>query len=164
MAGPRRADILRHSVLDRLVGTEEGPPRGGDLRIGIDDLRRVIRRDLEWLLNSRLVVPEDWFSEHEEASKSILAFGLSDLSPFSLASARDSQSICELITKAVRAFEPRLARRSIKTEFLPASDVTDFQMHFRISAMIHVDPISEPVSFDTALDRSSGCVTVREGE
>src|SRR5262245_41137665 len=145
MPGPRRADILRHSVLDRLIGDEEGPPRGGDLRIGVDDLRRVIRRDLEWLLNSRLLVGED-LQPHEEASKSILAFGLSDLSPFSLASLRDSQTICELITKAVRTFEPRLAKRSIKTEFLPSTEVTDFQMHFRISALIHVDPISEPVS------------------
>lgn len=163
MAGPRRTDILRHSVLDRLVGDDEGPPTGGELRIGVDDLRRVIRRDLEWLLNSRLVVADD-LATYEEASKSILAFGLSDLSPFTLASARDSQSICDLITKAVRAFEPRLAKRSVKTEFLPKDDATDQQMHFRISAMIHVDPISEPVSFDTALDRSSGSVVVREGE
>ncbi len=163
MAALRRTDILRHSVLDRLLGDDEGPPTGGDLRIGVDDLRRVIRRDLEWLLNSRLVVADD-LSAYEETSKSILAFGLSDLSPFTLASARDSETICDLITKAVRAFEPRLAKRSIKTEFLPKDDATDQQMHFRISAMIHVDPISEPVSFDTALDRSSGSVVVREGE
>lgn len=163
MAGRRRGDILRHSVLDRLVGDDEGPPRGGELRIGVDDLRRVIRRDLEWLLNSRLLPGEDLL-EHEEASKSILAFGLSDLSLFTLASTRDSQTICELITKAVRAFEPRLAKRSIKVEFIPSREVTDFQMHFRISAMIQVDPISEPVLFDTSLDRGSGTVVVREGE
>ena len=163
MARARRGDILRHSVLDRLVGDDDGPPRGGDLRIGVEDLRRVIRRDLEWLLNSRLLVADD-LATYEEASKSMLAFGLSDLSPFSLASAKDSQTICELITKAIRTFEPRLAKRSIKTEFLPSDDPTNLQMHFRISGTIHMDPISEPVSFDTSLDRDSGCVVVREGD
>lgn len=163
MARRRRTDILRHSILDRLIGDEDGPPRGGDLRIGVDDLRRSIRRDLEWLLNSRLVLPDD-MSAYEEASKSILAFGLTDLSPLTLASAADSQQICEMITRAVRAFEPRLAKRSVKTEFLPSSEITDTQMHFRISAMIQVDPITEPVLFDTALDRHSGCVVVKEGE
>ena len=71
MAGPRRLEVLRHSVVDRLIGDDEGPPRGGDLRIGVEDVRRVIRRDLEWLLNSRLVADET-LASYEEASRSIL--------------------------------------------------------------------------------------------
>lgn len=163
MVARRRGDILRHSVIDRLVGDESGPTHGGDLRIGIEDLRRVIRRDLEWLLNTRLV-GGDAYEGYEEIGKSILGFGLSDLSNYSTKSAQDSGAICEMITKAVRAFEPRLAKRSVKVEFLASTDVTDLRMHFRISAMIHVDPISEPVTFDTAFDRDSGTVTVRESD
>jgi type VI secretion system protein ImpF len=161
MSRRSRGEILRHSVLDRLVGDESGPPRGGDLRIGLEDLRRMIRRDLEWLLNTRLVAG-DLLEGYEEAGKSILAFGLSDLSTYSTKSAVDSAAICDMITKAVRAFEPRLAKRSVKVEFLPSNDITDLRMHFRIAAMIHVDPISEPVTFDTAFDRESGAVTVQE--
>lgn len=163
MAGPRRLEVLRHSVVDRLVGDDDGPPRGGDLRIGIGDVRRVIRRDLEWLLNSRLVVDET-LSTFDESSRSILGYGLLDLSGYSTASGRDNQAICDMITKAVRAFEPRLAKRSVKVEFVPSSDVADSQMHFRISATIQLDPIVERVTFDTALDRASGSVVVRETE
>jgi type VI secretion system protein ImpF len=163
MSRARRGEILRHSVIDRLVGDESGPPRGGDLRIGVEDLRRVIRRDLEWLLNTRLV-GEDALEGYEEIGKSILAYGLIDLSVYSTANATDSAAICDMITKAVRAFEPRFAKRSVKVEFLPSDDVTDLRMHFRISAVIQVDPITEPVMFDTALDRDSGMVTVRETE
>lgn len=163
MVARRRGDILRHSILDRLVGDDNGPTHGGDLRIGVEDLRRVIRRDLEWLLNTRLVGGEV-FEGYEEIGKSILVYGLSDLSNFSTKSVQDSAAICDMITKSVRAFEPRLAKRSVKVEFLPSSDITDLRMHFRISAMIHVDPISEPVTFDTAFDRDSGTVTVRERE
>jgi type VI secretion system protein ImpF len=160
MARPRRGEILRHSVLDRLVGASE---RHGDLRIGVEELRTSIRRDLEWLLNTRLVRGEV-FAPYEEVAKSILAYGLPDLSVFSAASAADSATICDVITKAVRAFEPRFAKRSVKVEYLPSSEVTDLRMHFRITAMIEVDPITEPVVFDTAVQRDSGTVTVQEVE
>jgi type VI secretion system protein ImpF len=163
MAVPRRLEVLRHSVVDRLVGDDEGPPRGGDLRIGVDDVRRVIRRDLEWLLNSRLVADET-LAGYEEASRSILGYGLLDLSGYSTSSGRDNQAICDMITKAVRAFEPRLAKRTVKVEFVPSTDVADSQMHFRISGTIQLDPIVDRVTFDTALDRASGSVTVQETE
>jgi predicted component of type VI protein secretion system len=35
-------------------------------------------------------------------------------------------------------------------------------MHFRITAMIEVDPIREPVTFDTAMDPDSGAVRIEE--
>jgi type VI secretion system protein ImpF len=157
----RGSDILRHSLLDRLVGDEDGPPRGGDLRISVADLRQVVRRDLEWLLNTRLVFPER-LEGSEEASASILGFGLPDLSGYSLASALDSQEMCRGIRKAIQTFEPRFNRRSIQVEHVPHKDVTDFTMHFRITAMIEVDPIREPVTFDTAMDPDSGAVRIEE--
>ncbi len=161
MARLRGSDILRHSVLDRLVGDEDGPPRGGDLRIGVDELRQVIRRDLEWLLNTRLVFP-DRLEGHPEAETSILGFGLPDLSAYSLASALDSQEMCRGIRRAIQTFEPRFNRRSVQVEHVPHDDVTDFSMHFRITGMIEVDPIREPVAFDTAMDPDSGSVHIRE--
>ena len=37
MAGPKSNEVLRHTVIDRLAGT--GGLRGGDLRIGVEDLK-----------------------------------------------------------------------------------------------------------------------------
>ncbi len=161
MAGARRADILRHSILDRLIGDADGPPRGGDLRIGVSELRHVVRRDLEWLLNTRLPF-SNMYESYEEVSKSMLAFGLPDLSAYSLASVLDSQDICRRMRKAIQTFETRLSRRSIQVEFVPTDDVTDMSMHFRITGMIEVDPIREPVAFDTSMDKMNGVVTVQE--
>jgi type VI secretion system protein ImpF len=160
MAGPRRSEILRHSVIDRLAGGRGDSPRGGDLRIGVEDLRQVVRRDLEWLLNTRLVAQE--VLRYPEAKKSILAYGLPDLSTFSVGGALSIREICELIANAVKTFEPRLQKRSIKVEFIPSKDISDFTMRFRISGVIQVEPIREPVTFDTSLDPSSGVVTVEE--
>ncbi|HMB71713.1 MAG TPA: type VI secretion system baseplate subunit TssE [bacterium] len=161
MATPRRLDILRHSILDRLIGDDEGPPRRTELRISVSELRNVVRRDLEWLLNTRLTFPER-LEDYPETKRSILAFGLPDLSAYSLASALDSSDICRQIKVAIQTFEPRLAKRSVEVEFVPHDDLTDFSMHFRITGMIEVDPIREPVAFDTAMDRDRGTVTIQE--
>ena len=52
MPGSRPRDVLRHSVLDRLAQTGSGR-RQSDLRIGVEELKQSVRRDIEWLLNSR---------------------------------------------------------------------------------------------------------------
>ena len=71
------------SVLDRLLDAEpetkqEAPAtRQKSLR----DLKAAVKRDLEWLLNSRQVVggvPD----ELKETSHSLAAFGLPDAAPF----------------------------------------------------------------------------------
>ncbi|GJM43390.1 MAG: hypothetical protein DHS20C21_02320 [Gemmatimonadota bacterium] len=161
MAGSRRLDILRHTVLDRLIGDENGPPSRTDLRIGVAELRAAVRRDLEWLLNTRLSFTAH-LDPYPEAKRSMLAYGLPDLGAYSLASALDSGQICREMKLVIQTFEPRLAKRSIHVEFVPVDDITDFSMHFRITGTIDVDPIREPVAFDTAMDKDRGTVTIEE--
>ncbi len=157
MAGPRSSEVLRHSVIDRLAGGERRRP-GADLRIGVQDLKAAVRRDVEWLLNSRRPLLEG-LEDLPEARASILAYGIPDLTQFSSSHA-DRQRICAAIEEALRAFEPRLQPRSIKVEYLPGREETGFKLHFTIHGMLHVDPVRELIAFDTSVEMASGAVQI----
>lgn len=162
MASPR-SQTLRPSIIDRL-----GAPTGSGARTSLEgisasELKRGVARDLGWLLNTRLWNP--WGMERfEEAGRSILTYGIPELSRYSWSSADDAREIKSLIETAIRTFEPRLLARSVKAEVLPAEDVSDFTLRIRIEAILHVDPISEPVVFDTGLDFEGGGLRVERFE
>jgi len=162
MRSERRQTLLP-SIIDRL-GAQTGP--GG--RTGLPtqstaDLKRSVARDLEWLLNTRVWTPWN-LDALEEAGRSILNYGLPELSGFSWASADDATTIRALVENAIRTFEPRLLPRSLRTEILPGTDVSDFRLRIRIEAILQVDPISEPVVFDTGLDLEGGGLRVERFE
>lgn len=155
------SDVLRHSLIDRFGAAD----LAGDVveaRIGIRELKIAIRRDLEWLLNTRRLL-DHGIENHPEAKRSVVTFGLPDLSAYSRVSADDRRSVCELIADAVRTFEPRLASDSIQvTEIGATDDPADTRLHFQIAATIHVEPLREPVRFDTSLDPNTGALVIEE--
>ncbi len=158
MAGPRSSEVLRHSVIDRLAGTG-GPVSGGDLRIGVEDLKRAVRRDIEWLLNTRR--PLDLAQENfPEAAGSILHYGLPDFTQYVASSGNDCTEVCGLIEQALRRFEPRLEPRSVRVEYVQSDEVTGMQAQFRIRGILHVDPVREAVSFDTQVEMDSGSIEI----
>ena len=160
MRGERRQTLLP-SIIDRLCA----PTGSGRALEGVStlELKRSVARDLEWLLNTRVWTP--WNLEAlEEAGRSILNYGIPELSGFSWANADDASAIKSLIENAIRTFEPRLLPRSIRTEVLPGENVADFRLRIRIEAILQVEPISEPVVFDTGLDLDGGGLRVERFE
>lgn len=161
MAPRERSDDLRDSVLDRLTQPDTG--RGGDLRIGFRDLLQAVRRDIEWLLNTKRVQLFDL--EHlPETASSIVNYGLPDFSHYTGSSLADCQQICGLITQTLRRFEPRLAPNSIRVEHVPGVERIGTQSRFRIHALLHVDPVKEQVVFDTEIEMDTGSVQVKTGK
>ena len=159
MAKAGDPDILRPSVLDRLLEGAGGRRRRSETGISLRDLKRSVARDLEWLLNSNRVV--DFSSGGlEEASRSILAFGIPDVSPYSWRSSTDADALCRILQSAIRTFEPRLSARSIRVSVSPSRSVQDFRLAFRIDALIQVEPFNEPVRFDSHLDFDTGTVHI----
>ena len=148
MAKNHANEDLRPSVLDRLVEGQGRSPGGRPQWYSARELKNAVARDLEWLLNTYCSLPEG--IEHlAEARKSVLSFGIPDISVFSWTSDSDARTVCEMIEEAVRTFEPRLLPHSVRVELVPSRRADDFKLHFRIDAIVHVDPITEPVSFDT---------------
>jgi type VI secretion system protein ImpF len=140
------------SVLDRLIDTEpknttEAPLTRAE---AVRRLRASVRRDIEWLLNSRRVAtPPD--TALVELGKSAYTYGLPDLSSVSLASYAEQGKLLLAIEKTLELFEPRLSNVKV----IP---ITDNQhkyiqrLDFRIEGLLLMDPAPEQVSFDTSLD------------
>jgi type VI secretion system protein ImpF len=157
------SEILRPSFLDRLIER----PRPGDQSsfsgIGVRELKRAVARDLEWLLNTRVWLP--WsLEELEEAHASILSYGMPDLSVYSWAHPSDAQTIAEIIERTVRTFEPRLLSHSVKCSVSPSEGIADFSLRIRIEAVLHVEPITEPVAFDSGIDIEGGGLRIESFE
>lgn len=148
------------SVLDRLIDDEpfaavEAPlSRGQSLRA----LRSAVRRDLEWLLNTRRI-DTDPEPESVHLNQSLYVFGLRDFTTFSLANPEERTRLLRHIETTIEQFEPRLANVRI-TQEEDAFEKRQFQ--FRIDALLIVDPAPESVSFDSMLQLSSGQYVVRE--
>lgn len=137
------------SVLDRLLDdrpeeTREAPAsRQTSLRL----LKQSVRRDLEWLLNTRLD-PGAPSEEGTEVARSLAAFGLPDFSTRDVRGGMDQEQLRRTIEEAVARFEPRLEAVQVTLETLSAVDRT---VRFRIEARLRVEPVPEPVTFDSVL-------------
>ena len=150
---------VQASVLDRLIdyepeiSREPVASRSKNLRL----LKQSVRRDLEWLLNTRQLatgVPP----ELKEVNDSVIAFGLPDFTALSIDNADDQKLIKREIEEAVRRFEQRL--ESVVVSIEPVQP-TERVLRFRIDARLKIDPAPEPITFDTVLQLGSGEYQVR---
>ena len=148
------------SVLDRLLDYEpevtHEPPasRTKNLRL----FKQSVRRDLEWLLNTRQVadgVP----AELKELNNSLAAYGLPDFSSSSSDDPAAQSRMRRAVEEIIRVFEPRLQDVTVTLE--PPRNM-DRALRFRIDANLIVDPAHEPVTFDTTLQLINGEYKVNE--
>ena len=146
---------VTQSVLDRLIdrepanSSEAAPTRAQSVR----QLKVSLRRDLEWLLNSRRT-PDAVGNEFEELEKSLYNFGLPDVTSLSWDSARDRGRLARMIEQVLKTFEPRLS--GIRVVAADATAGAQHVMRFQIEGMLEMDPSPEHISFDTLLQLSSG--------
>ena len=163
-AEPR--EVLRPSLFERLTSApDEGRQRGVDLRVGVRELRNEVRRDIERLLNTRTGML-DALVDLPEARASVLAYGLPDFTWATRGSADDTRRICGLIEDVLRRLEPRLDPKTIRVERGQAATIDGNDgrcvLGFRVSAILHVEPIREQVRFDTSIDFDRGQVDIVE--
>ncbi len=148
------------SVLDRLLDYEpelsREPPasRAKSLR----QLKQSVKRDLEWLLNTRRYA-EELSPELKELNESMAVYGLPDFTAASVKSPSDQKMMRRSLENAIRVFEPRLEDLIVTLEPL---DGIERVMRFRIDARLKVEPAPEPVTFDTVLQLGSGQIIVQE--
>ena len=148
------------SVLDRLLDFEpkeskEAPKsRSKSLR----ELKLSVRRDLEWLLNTRCY-PQDVDEGLEEVLKSVVFFGLPDFTGVSAKSHIEQKRLSQAVETAIRNFEPRFI--DLKVTLEPINNI-DRLLKFRIEARLDIDPVPEPIVFDTVLQLGSGEFAIKE--
>jgi type VI secretion system protein ImpF len=141
--------LVTQSVLDRVMTVEDWPTtRAQSVRFFKD----ALRRDLEWLLNTRQPhMPE--LNDFPVAKASVINYGLPDITSLGLLSASDHRSLRAAIEVCLRNFEPRLSDVHVT---LQESDTADRRLRFHIEGNMKLDPAPEEISFDTVLELSSG--------
>jgi type VI secretion system protein ImpF len=136
------------SVFDRLL--DDDPAAEGqifDRFQSLRQLRKSVGRDVEALLNTRQEALEP-LPPGLEVSRSLLSYGLPDFTSLSLLNPYDRNRIRRAIEQAIINFEPRLKRVRVTLE--PPRE-HDRSLRFRIDALLQVNPIREPVTFDAVL-------------
>lgn len=142
------------SVLDRLIDRDpkthsETPfTRAQSLR----ELRIGLKRDLEWLLNTRKTI-EPAPESARETVRSVYHYGFADISSKSVLSGRDQSDLIRDMEAAIAIFEPRLKRAKVRMEPVEGSYRT---LKFVIEGLLCMDPAPEPVRFDTVLELGKG--------
>src|SRR5271166_1837377 len=137
---------ITQSIFDRLADSD---PRMTPERL----LKAAVRRDLEWLLNTRRVVeppPESL----TEVNRSLYNYGLPDFSSYSLSSPKDRSKLLRALETTIALFEPRLAGVKVTAVESPAAGSR--VLRFQIEGLLLKDPAPEQVSFDTVLQLANG--------
>jgi len=148
MAKTKTENLVTQSLLDRLCDTEDWPTtRQNSMRV----YRESVKRDVEWLLNSRKPpIPE--LPGYPKAAASVINYGLPDLNSFS-DSGKDQSALLVSIMQTLRIFEPRIQNLKV---FLARSDNLTRSLRFHIEGRIQFDTSVEEISFDTVLELTRG--------
>ena len=147
---------VTQSMLDRLIDRDPGTPSEPALTraASVRQLRASLRRDLEWLLNTRRI-PDAAGAEFEYLERSLYNYGLPDISSLHWSSSKDRNRLAHMIETAIAHYEPRMDR--VRVIALDASGGGSVQvLRFQIEGMLKMDPAPEHISFDTVLQLSSG--------
>jgi type VI secretion system protein ImpF len=118
--------------------------------------RNSVKRDIEWLLNTRR--PRiDELRGLPLASRSVLQYGLNDISDYSGLRANPELLVADLLD-TLRTFEPRITDVRIVLE---RSDEYSRDMCFRVEGRLRYTQGSEEIRFDTVLGVIDGQFDVR---
>jgi type VI secretion system protein ImpF len=143
------------SILDRLIDlnpdTSTDPPANRSQ--SVRQLKASLRRDLEWLLNTRRN-PDEVPETYQELFRSLYNYGLPDVTSIGLNAPRDRQRLMRLVEQTIEIFEPRLL--GVRVRAVDNTSSGPRILRFQIEALLKMDPAPEQVLFDTVLQLNSG--------
>ena len=155
MRAEDRDSTLMPSLLGRLLDPES-------MRSSLNDsyhLQKLIdgvRSDLEDLFNTRqsgVVVPR----EFPEVQRSIITYGLPDLTYFDITNTAQCDRICRVITALIERFEPRL--QNVRATVVQGDGENDRKVRFHIEGQLAVESAPD-VDFDTVVELTTGRASV----
>ncbi|MEP7355415.1 MAG: type VI secretion system baseplate subunit TssE [Acidobacteriota bacterium] len=150
---PNERTILP-SVLDRLIDLEPGNRKEAQVARAqsLRELKDSVRRDLEWLLNTRRT-PEEPAPTATELARSTYCYGLPDITGMALNTQASREELAHSLERAISAFEPRLINVAVSMDTGPSSGRT---LRFQIEALLRTEPAPSRIFFDTRLELIRG--------
>lgn len=141
---------------DRIIAGRRNMPRRGVLE---QQLRAELAEDVRTLLNSVNLGSALDLSGLPYVSRSILNFGLDDLSSVTI----DEDAVAAVgrgLKDVLCRFEPRLLRSSVRVEKDTAVHSTDMIVRFLVRADMRCDPLDVPIEFVADLELESAKVRI----
>ena len=149
MARPKSEVPITQSLIDRLMDVEQWPETRA---ASIGMYRESMKRDLEWLLNTRQpVIPE--LESCPATAASVLNYGLPDIHSFDGSAGKEQNALTVALEKCIRTFEPRINQPRV---YLTRSDHLSRSLKFHIEGQIFYENMDEEIKFDTVLELISG--------
>jgi type VI secretion system protein ImpF len=149
LARPKSDTLITQSLIDRLTDRDEWPETRAS---SISMYRESLKRDVEWLLNTRQpVIPE--LESYPATAASVLNFGLPDFHNFTGSQGKEQNALTAALEKSIRVFEPRISQPRV---FLTRSDQLSRSLRFHIEGQIVYENMDEEIKFDTVLELISG--------
>jgi type VI secretion system protein ImpF len=165
MAELTHKERLQPSLLDRI--TDDAPDKQQEPRsrrvLGLEQLRESVRRDLRWLLNTtNLVSLVREAADYPLVAGSVLNYGVSSLAGRTV-SGVDTRAMERVLLDAIRDFEPRLLRNSVRVQVsVEDEEMSHNTMTFLIEAALWAQPIPLRLFLRTSVDLETGHVEVNE--
>ena len=120
--------------------------------LSIGQIKASVVRDLENLLNTRRYIFSPPIA-YREVNNSLFVYGLRDFTAQSPKSVSVRQQLRQDVEKTISRFEPRLKNVTVHLE---TPTEKERNLRFRISGLLVVEPVAEPVTFDTYFDVNRG--------
>ncbi len=160
MPEPMAYERLLPCLLDRLTDEEPASAKEGRDRRVVTMRRYVdgVRRDLDWLLNSKAHTAGESICDFPEAARSVLNFGIPDLCG-TTGSGMRLEEFERQLRQAILTFEPRLVRNtlSVQVHLAEGEDaVTGNAVTFEISGELWAQPAPEAFFVKTEVDLETG--------
>lgn len=145
-------------LFDRLMDVPvSGASHATVTRLSVEDLKELVARDLEALLNTRIALPDELLEQFPQCRRSLVTYGLQDFAGRSLSSFDDRAHICACLEAAIARHEPRL--RNVRASLELREDSVNC-LNFAITALLVVNTAQEPVNFDAILQPTSQQYTI----
>lgn len=127
--------------------------------ISESELRRIVISDVGALLNTVNFDSAQDLTDASEVGKSVLNYGFPDLARLSM----DENAVFRVaqeIESALRDFEPRLVRGSIKARRDDTTSAEELRVRFIVTAALRMQPVDVPVQFVAEVELDSGKIKI----
>ena len=145
MAKTKAEILITQSLVDRLANVEKWPTTRTESE---SMYRKSLRRDVEWLLNTRQpLLPE--LEAYPVAASSVVNYGLPCIEGFNGSDGRDQNALTASLLKTIRTFEPRIKQPRV---YMLRTEATSRSLRFHIEGQIAFENMQEQIAFDTVYE------------
>ena len=161
MADWDQVDRVLPCLLDRLSDKKRGDDSSqtnSPFRVGgitVREFRQAVLRDLRWLFNTPMHVPEEIIYEFPEVADSVVNFGTRDVTGACLANVEE-RTLEQELKKSILRFEPRIKPGSLSLKATKVMGTQGNKLVFELNGLLDIPPVPDEISANTEINLETG--------